>query len=256
MASLHLKNTIDLLRPLQNELRNHKLYQHLNTKDRIVLFMSHHVFCVWDFMNLLKTLQNNLTCTTVPWRPYSNARVSRLINDIVLEEESDIIDGVTTSHFAYYMKAMQTLTPNNTVLDSFLRDLDVIVDYKSLISREYIPQNVQQFLNVSFESIQKSVLHTASAFTFGREALVPDLFEPIMNNSILNSNETLKRFDAYLKRHIELDGQSHSLLAYEMVEELCKTDEDWQIVNEQAVVALKARLDLWDSVLLQIQRKS
>ncbi len=247
MSSItHIVNTIT---PLQQQLNEHKVYQHLTTPDLIIKFMSHHVYCVWDFMNLLKTLQVQLTCTSLPWKPYANPYTTRLINEIVLEEESDIIDNSPTSHFAYYVNALKTLDPQHHNLTLFLTDLNQSTDYKTLIQQPYIPQPVQEFLAFSYTSIQQSLLHTAAAFTFGREALVPDLFLPIVNQLSDQQQPTFIAFTNYLNRHIELDGEQHSKLAYNMIEHLCKTDQDWTIVTQHAEATLQARLQLWDSIL-------
>ena len=54
------------LNPLRDKLKNHSLYDHLQSIEDVKIFMSMHVFAVWDFMSLLKALQIQLTTTTIP----------------------------------------------------------------------------------------------------------------------------------------------------------------------------------------------
>jgi hypothetical protein len=42
------------LRVLQKKLMEHKIYNAVNSKKNINIFMQYHVFAVWDFMLLLK----------------------------------------------------------------------------------------------------------------------------------------------------------------------------------------------------------
>jgi hypothetical protein len=84
----------------------HPIYQSLETIEAVNTFMSHHVFAVWDFMSLLKSLQRQLTCVELPWVPSGPTGSRRLINDIVLVEESDELQGGFISHFELYIKGM------------------------------------------------------------------------------------------------------------------------------------------------------
>ena len=150
------------LAPLYQQLRDHSLYARIATLDDLIVFMSHHVYSVWDFMNLLKTLQQHLTCTSIPWKPVKYPENARLINEIVLEEESDIIEGKTTSHFAYYLEALTALNPVHSA-QTFFKQVSAGLSYSKLIALPEVPQGVRPFLTTTYDILQGPLVGTAAA---------------------------------------------------------------------------------------------
>ena len=98
-----LKDLLAHVQPLRERLLAHPIYQRIQRLEDLRVFLEHHVFAVWDFMSLLKWLQRELTCVAVPWVPTGDPLIRRLINEIVLEEESGESEtGDCTSHFELY----------------------------------------------------------------------------------------------------------------------------------------------------------
>ena len=69
--------------PDREALLSHPVYAGLSNENAVVCFMERHVFAVWDFMSLVKSLQQRLTCVDVPWLPTGDPVERRFLNEIV-----------------------------------------------------------------------------------------------------------------------------------------------------------------------------
>ncbi|MCP9235506.1 DUF3050 domain-containing protein [Lewinella sp. JB7] len=246
-----IETVLDQIAPLHRALREHRIYGQLDSIADIRVFMEHHIFAVWDFMSLLKALQNGLTCTTLPWKPSPNARTARFINEIVLGEETDVDrNGVPASHFELYLESMQEVGADTRPIHDLLRKVETLTDVEHALRTTDLPAGVAPFLEHTFDLIREGQLHKiAAAFTFGRENLIPDMFIEIINQSG-EDKRNFARLLYYLERHIEVDGDEHGPLAEAMILELCGDDErKWNDVGQVAAEALQHRLGLWDGIV-------
>lgn len=251
----HIDQLRQRISDLRNDLIQHPVYGSVNEIEQVRTFMEYHIYAVWDFMSLLKSLQNQLTCTRVPWIPQGNAAVRYLINEIVTGEESDVDQhGERKSHFELYLEAMEQCGAATTGITVLLEGLAAGNTIETGIRKETIPQAAQQFLQFTFEVIATGKPHViAAVFTFGREDLIPNMFHSIVSELHKRFPGQLDVFTYYLDRHIEVDGEHHGHLALEMVSELCGNDpEKWEEATLYSIRALESRKALWNGVLQEI----
>ncbi|GLI03408.1 DUF3050 domain-containing protein [Phytohabitans aurantiacus] len=227
----------------------HPLYASLNSHEAIVTFMEHHVFAVWDFMSLLKSLQRNLTCVRVPWVPTGPAASRRLINDIVLVEESDELRGGFISHFELYVDGMAEAGADTSVVNGFVDLVRSGVHPLPALARVAVPEAAADFVRTTWRFIEGAPVHCqAAAFAFGREDLIPDMFTQVI--AVKEQGAKLDTFVDYLARHIEVDGEEHTPMAMQMLADLCGDDDaKWQQCADTVNVALAARYRFWDGIL-------
>src|ERR1700745_2836055 len=137
----------DQLATLRTGLLDHPIYAEVTSVADLRLFMEDHVFAVWDFMSLLKRLQQDMTCTRVPWFPADNARAARLINDIVIGEETDVgPDGSYVSHLDLYLRAMVDVGASTRQFDTFRSLARVGNSVQAAIVRITVPPHVRAFV--------------------------------------------------------------------------------------------------------------
>ncbi|WP_020598629.1 DUF3050 domain-containing protein [Spirosoma panaciterrae] len=243
-----LKTAIE---PFRQEIINHKVYSAIKTIDDLTIFMQYHVYAVWDFMSLLKTLQNQLTCTSVPWYPTGSANTRYLINEIVAGEESDIdLMGERKSHFEMYLEAMEQAGADRSQIGNFLSILQQNGSLEQALLASDTPKAASDFVKYTFAIINSQKAHLQSAvFTFGREDLIPGMFLSMIQDLNMNFPGNISRFTYYLERHIEVDGDHHSHLALQMTANLCgDKDAFWQEAEQATIASLQQRIRLWDGV--------
>lgn len=240
----------------RSRLLSHPLFSSLTGPREIRIFMEAHVFAVWDFMSLLKTLQIQLTGTIIPWQPPSHPHAARFINEIVIAEESDeIAPGRYLSHFELYLAAMRECEASTFAIEALLTLVSKGESVGTALLQVSPPSHVKEFVQTTFSFCQLRPHQVAAAFLFGREDIIPDMFQNIIMGSKVWKNKSHEKLELYLKRHIEVDGENHGPMALKLIESLCGNNSlAWTEVQEVAIRAIQARCRLWDGVLKQILR--
>lgn len=251
----HIARIQSVIEPLRQEIINHKVYSVINDIDDLKIFMQYHVYAVWDFMSLLKSLQIGLTCTTTPWFPVGNANTRYLINEIVAGEESDVDGaGIRKSHYEMYLEAMEQCGADTTAIHQFIRTLKETGSLPAAYTAAEVPQEAREFVDFTFDVINGKQSHLQSAaFTFGREDLIPNMFISIVRDLNQKFPDQISLIKYYLERHIEVDGDHHSHLALEMTAELCGDNEEyWKAAEQVTIASLQQRINLWNGVYEEI----
>tara|TARA_B100001564_G_scaffold53406_1_gene40330 strand:+ start:1413 stop:2252 length:840 start_codon:yes stop_codon:yes gene_type:complete len=246
------------LKTLRDQINTHQMYGELSSIEDVKLFMQNHVFAVWDFMSLLKALQSSLTSTTIPWTPKGNGTAARFINEIVMDEESDVNEnGEVKSHFEMYIDSMDQIHADTAPIKKFTNAIRNGASIDTAATMIKIHPTIKAFLDFTFGIIAEGKVHCiAAAFTFGREDVIPDMFLKIIQQSKTSPEDgRYSKLLYYLNRHIELDGDEHGPISLKMVENLCGDDnKKWTETLLTAKSALRHRIDLWSLISNAISR--
>jgi hypothetical protein len=236
---------------LRDRLVAHPLYRLIDGPGRLRRFMESHVFAVWDFQSLLKALQQRLTCTSIPWLPTPDPEARRLVNEIVLDEESDELpEGGSASHFELYLDAMRQAGADTRPVERLLDLLRSGTGLHAALDACGCPPAAAAFVRRSFAVIESgSTPAIAAAFTYGREDVIPDMFRGLVARLAAEDPVAWNRFRFYLERHIEHDDEHHAPVCRRIVARLCGDDAaKWREASTAARECLAARIALWDAI--------
>lgn len=241
------------LKELKFDLTHHKVFKSLKTMKDLQLFMQQHVYCVWDFMSLLKRLQNEICSTTVPWKPIKNGNAAHLINSIVLGEESDKTPTHGhASHFELYIQAMKEIKADTSNIELFVELLSGNDLEKAL---KVIPMPAQSFVRDTLEiAMNGSLSENLGSFFNGRENVIPPMFSALLEQWSIDK-KSAPMFHYYLVRHIELDADEHGPAAAKLIGSILGDNKQQYIEMLQASISsVQSRIELWDQVYLILEK--
>lgn len=236
---------------LRVRLEAHPIYAAVATPADLRVFMQHHVYSVWDFMSLIKYLQHEVAPARWPWTPVGDASVQRFINELVLEEESDVAlpgrDG-HTSHFLLYLEAMREIGADAPTPARFV-EIVAREGVDAALASGLAPAPSAAFTRATFDFLKSGKPHTvAAALALGREHVIPSMFRAFLTRMAVTEAQA-PSFHYYLNRHVHLDEDFHAPLSLRLLASLCgDSAEKWREAEAAAQTAVDARLQFWDGV--------
>jgi hypothetical protein len=242
------------IRRVTKELQNHELYYSIRTIEDVRTYMKFQVWCVWDFMTLVKSIQSKLISSSVIWLPPKDASVGAYIYEILLTEETDInhtADG-RASHFETYLLAMDQAGANTTPIRTFISALESGVPFDQAIDEADIPLQARQFSETTVSHARSALHIVVSVFCLSREGIIPNMFTTFLNNFAIK--EDLSIFKWYLNRHITIDNDTHGPLSAKLFKTVIGADNlKLKEALDAALIALEARKCFLDAMLNEIR---
>lgn len=239
---------------LKSAVSKHPIFAEIDTPETLQRFMETHVFAVWDFMSLTKRLQQELTCIQLPWLPPQDSEAARLINEIVLGEETDDHpSGGHYSHFELYLDAMREIGARTTAVEQFVSLQRKGTHYSTAMQAVEAGPAATQFVRDTLETALHAPAHcVAAAFLHGRESVIPQMFQRLLDDWDIG-NDQAPTFRYYLKRHIEVDSEDHGPAAEKLLARLVGGDpQREQEAYHAAITAVQSRLELWDCLRMSM----
>ena len=248
-----LENNKKKLDELKHKIITHPLFADKLEPKHICKFMESHIFAVWGFMSILKSLQKMITPNNLPWIPNKNTKngLVNFVNEIILCEESDYIEGIGfISHLEIYLLAMKNMGAKTDQLDKLTsRIIDNGYNEKYLDDVD-TSNEVKSFLKYDLDvSLNGTLPEIVGAFTLGREKVIPNMFGYII--PAINETPTSNYLITYLERHIDIDGDRHGPLSMKLLNASCN-NEQLSIAYAAAIKSLELRLSVWDRVYKDI----
>lgn len=248
------KGELVVLENKLKKMREHQVFSSIKNIEDLHIFMQWHVFAVWDFMSLAKRLQQEFTCVTLPWMPPKKRQAARLVNEIILGEETDTLaNGEACSHFEMYLLAMKEIGAPTQQIEKFLQCLEQQHSVESAFCVAKVNMEIQKFVRNTLDTAcNGNIAQLLGSFFYGREDSIPEMFAYLLKKWNIQEHQA-ETFVYYLKRHIELDSDVHGPAVRNIMQEMLTTDSQWSDLRTSAINAVEHRILFWDALSIKLK---
>lgn len=234
---------------LAAQATSHPVFSRLRTLASVRSLMEHHVWAVWDFMSLLKSVQQAVAPVRVPWTPVPDADAARLVNEIVVGEESDEGPRGAASHFEIYLDAMEAAGADTRPMRGFVAAIEAGAPWREALAGAAAPQAAKAFVEATLDVCGGPLHGRVAALAIGREEIIPEMFTRVVRRIAAERAAELGDFVWYLERHVQVDGERHGPLTAQLFRRVCARDA--ATLGESLAAAarvLERRIALWSAV--------
>jgi hypothetical protein len=247
----------------KKNLFNHDIYKQVNEIRKAKFFMESHIFGLWDYLTMLKSLQRELASRSILLSEIPN--LPFLINQIVLNEEVDEEGSreylTALGLYQLYIKAMEEISADSRPITYFVDLIKAGTYWKQALYEtkenfRNIPDTTYSFLEHNLNVIEFSKIHViAGVFFFGREDIHYSFgnFLKISQEKDIN----ISHLRSYLQRHIDDDGETKNpKLGEYILNLLCKNDNSkWKEVEVEVISSIQKRNEFWDGIVESFEKE-
>ena len=235
---------IELIETKIQKLAHHEVYSKVTSRSQINCFITYHIFAVWNFTKLLKSLQikTNIALRSQTLECSSETKI--LIGEVVFAEESDLYPyGQPTEYFALYLRAVSELKVNPNFLWSFLTSED---------SLQSLKPGIQELVEYNLMLAETGTIgEIAAAFFCGREPLTSQLFTSMIR-VLKQEGKECPILMSYIEKLNQEKSCQVETLVLKLLDYFCKDETDKIIALQAGLEALNLREQLWDYALAEI----
>ncbi|MDJ0568388.1 MAG: DUF3050 domain-containing protein [Pleurocapsa sp. MO_192.B19] len=226
------------------QLSHHEIYSQLTSTDRIKCFISYHIFAVWDFDKLLRSLQNKITIALRRQFSECPSEINRLIKEIVFTEESDLYpNGQPNEDFTIYLRAIAELKIDPDCLWYFL---------ESQANFDFLKPGIKELVEFNFLMARLgSMAEITATFFFGREKLTSQLFTSIIK-VLQQKGKECPILISYTEKLLQENSPESEILALKLLNYLSQDENEKIRALQAGLEALNLREKLWNYALADI----
>ena len=186
--------------------------------------------------------------------PPKHNKAARLVNEIISGEETDVLPtGQPMSHYEMYRIAMDEVGTDPTTFDDFFNKVLEGKPVEEALDHPSIHPAIREFVTATIKTATTgTVAQVLGSFFYGREDSIPQMFSNFLKSWGINEAHA-PTLVYYLKRHIELDGESHGPAVQEiMTDSLNGNVGEWETLFDEALKAVELRIQLWDALASEL----